>query len=186
MVAAVSFIAILGAAGFRSVPGVMMNPLHHEFGWSHGTVGLAMSVNMTLFGLTAPFAAALMDRLGVRPVLSAALVLIATGSALSVVMTTSWQLVLLWGVLVGVGTGAISMGFVATVSDPLVRAAARAGHRRTDRGQRHRAADLPSGRRRGHHPARLALGVADRRRRGAVASSRWSCCSCATTRRTWA
>ena len=116
VVAAVSFIALLGAAGFRSVPGVMMNPLHHEFGWSHGTVGLAMSVNMTLFGLTAPFAAALMDRLGVRPVLSAALVLIATGSALSVVMTTSWQLVLLWGVLVGVGTGAISMGFVATVS----------------------------------------------------------------------
>src|SRR6185369_13675012 len=78
VVAAVSFVAILGAAGFRSVPGVMMNPLHHEFGWSHGVVGLAMSVNMTLFGLTAPFAAALMDRLGVRPVLTAALLLIAT------------------------------------------------------------------------------------------------------------
>jgi MFS family permease len=116
VVAAVSFIAILGAAGFRSVPGVMMNPLHHEFGWSHGVVGLAMSVNMTLFGLTAPFAAALMDRFGVRPVLSAALLLIASGSALSVTMTASWQLVLLWGVLVGVGTGSISMGFVATVA----------------------------------------------------------------------
>jgi MFS family permease len=116
VVAAVSFIAILGAAGFRSVPGVMMNPLHHEFGWSHGVVGLAMSVNMTLFGLTAPFAAALMDRFGVRPVLSAALLLIAAGSALSVTMSASWQLVLLWGVLVGVGTGSISMGFVATVA----------------------------------------------------------------------
>ena len=116
VVAAVSFIAILGAAGFRSVPGVMMNPLHHEFGWSHGVVGLAMSVNMTLFGLTAPFAAALMDRFGVRPVMSAALLLIASGSALSVTMTASWQLVLLWGVLVGVGTGSISMGFVATVA----------------------------------------------------------------------
>jgi MFS family permease len=116
VVAAVSFVAILGAAGFRSVPGVMMTPLHHEFGWSHGTVGLAMSVNMTLFGLTGPFAAALMDRFGVRPVLSAALMLIATGSALSVFMTASWQLVLLWGVLVGVGTGSISMGFVATVA----------------------------------------------------------------------
>ena len=75
-----------------------------------------MSVNMTLFGLTAPFAAALMDRFGVRPVLSAALMLIAAGSALSVFMTASWQLVLLWGVLVGVGTGSISMGFVATVA----------------------------------------------------------------------
>src|SRR4051812_15679893 len=83
VVAATSFVALLGAAGFRSVPGVMMNPLQHEFGWSHGVVGLAMSVNMTLFGLTAPFAAALMDRFGVRPVLVAALGLIATGSALS-------------------------------------------------------------------------------------------------------
>ncbi len=116
VVAAVSFVAILGAAGFRSVPGVMMAPLHHEFGWSHGVVGLAMSVNMTLFGLTAPFAAALMDKFGVRPVLTGALTLIAGGSALSVFMTTSWQLVLLWGVLVGVGTGSISMGFVATVA----------------------------------------------------------------------
>jgi sugar phosphate permease len=116
VVAAVSFIAILGAAGFRSVPGVMMNPLHHEFGWSHGTVGLAMSVNMTLFGLTAPFAAALMDRFGVRRVLSVALLLIAAGSTLSTTMTASWQLILFWGVLVGVGTGSISMGFVATVS----------------------------------------------------------------------
>ncbi len=116
VVAAVSFVALLGAAGFRSVPGVMMNPLHHEFGWSHGTVGLAMSVNMTLFGLTAPFAAALMDRFGIRPVLTVALTLIAAGSALSVTMTASWQLVLLWGVLVGAGTGAISMGFVATIA----------------------------------------------------------------------
>ncbi len=116
MVAAVSFIAILGAAAFRSVPGVMMNPLHHEFGWSHGTVGAAMAVNMTLYGLTAPFAAALMDRFGVRPVLTGALTLIAAGSALSVLMTASWQLVLLWGVLVGLGTGAISMGFVATIA----------------------------------------------------------------------
>lgn len=116
VVAAVSFVALLGAAGFRSVPGVMMNPLHHEFGWSHGTVGLAMSVNMTLFGLTAPFAAALMDRFGIRPVLTVALTMIAAGSALSVTMTASWQLVLLWGVLVGTGTGAISMGFVATIA----------------------------------------------------------------------
>lgn len=116
VIAAVSFVALLGAAGFRSVPGVMMTPLHHEFGWSHGTIGLAMSVNMMLFGLTAPFAAALMDRFGVRPVLTVALTLIASGAALSAAMTASWQLILLWGVLVGTGTGAISMGFVATIA----------------------------------------------------------------------
>src|SRR5260370_38523036 len=75
-VAAVSFIAILGAAGFRSVPGVMMNPLHHELGWSHGVVGRAMSVNMTLLGLQAPFAAALMDRFALVPVQRATLLLV--------------------------------------------------------------------------------------------------------------
>jgi predicted MFS family arabinose efflux permease len=93
-----------------------MDPLHMEFGWSHGTVGLAMSINMTLFGLTAPFSAALMDRLGVRPVLAGALTLIAVGTALGVFMTASWQMLLLWGVFVGIGTGSISMGFVATIA----------------------------------------------------------------------
>ncbi|MFI5717708.1 MFS transporter [Nocardia sp. NPDC051750] len=116
IVAGVSFVAILGAAGFRAVPSVMMTPLHGEFGWSHATIGAAMSVNMVLFGVTAPFAAALMDRFGVRPILTGALVLIATGTGVGVFMTASWQMVLLWGVLVGLGTGSISMGFVATVS----------------------------------------------------------------------
>lgn len=116
IVAAVSFIAILGAAGFRAVPSVMMDPLHTEFGWSHATIGAAMSINMVLFGVTAPFAAALMDRFGVRPILALAVTLIAAGTGLGVFMTASWQLLLLWGVLVGLGTGSISMGFVATVS----------------------------------------------------------------------
>lgn len=116
IVAGVSFVAILGAAGFRAVPSVFMNPLHAEFGWSHATVGAAISVNMVLFGVTAPFAAALMDRFGVRPVLAGALVLIATGTGVGLFMTASWQLILLWGVLVGLGTGSLSMGFVATVS----------------------------------------------------------------------
>lgn len=116
IVAGVSFVAILGAAGFRAVPSVMMTPLHQEFGWSHATIGAAMSVNMVLFGVTAPFAAALMDRFGVRPILTGALLLIAAGTGVGTVMNASWQLVLLWGVLVGLGTGSLSMGFVATVS----------------------------------------------------------------------
>ncbi|MFT4043069.1 MAG: MFS transporter [Gordonia sp. (in: high G+C Gram-positive bacteria)] len=116
IVAAASFVSILGAAGFRAVPSVMMDPLHAEFGWSHATIGAAMSINMVLYGVTAPFAAALMDRFGVRPILVTAMVLIAAGTGLSVFVTASWQLLLLWGVLVGLGTGSISMGFVATVT----------------------------------------------------------------------
>jgi MFS family permease len=93
-----------------------MDPLHMEFGWSHGTIGLAVSVNMALFGLFSPFAAALMDRFGVRRVVTVALLLVALGSGLTVWMSAAWQLVLLWGVLVGVGTGSMSMAFIATVT----------------------------------------------------------------------
>jgi predicted MFS family arabinose efflux permease len=116
VVAAVSFIALIGAAGFRSAPGALIEPLQREFGWSRGTISFAVSVNLLLFGLTAPFAAALMERFGVRRVVSLALLLVAAGSGLTVFMTTSWQLVLLWGVLVGLGTGAMALAFVATIT----------------------------------------------------------------------
>ena len=115
IVAAVAFVATVGAAGFRATPGVLINPLRQEFGWSTGIISLAVSVNLILFGLTAPFAAALMERWGMRRVVSSALLLVAAGSGLTVFMRTSWQLVLCWGVLVGLGTGSMAMSFVATV-----------------------------------------------------------------------
>ena len=115
VVAPVTFVTLVGSAAFRSVPGVLMDPLHMEYGWSHGTISLAVSVNMVLFGLISPFAAALMDRFGIRPVVTAALVLISLGSGVTVFMNAAWQLVLCWGVLVGVGAGSMSMAFVATV-----------------------------------------------------------------------
>src|SRR5690606_37674543 len=115
-VAAVTFVAILGAAGFRATPGVLMTPIEAEFGWSRGTISAAVSVNLLLYGLTAPFAAALMDRFGVRRVVRAALLLVGAGSGLTVFMTSSWQLVLLWGVLVGLGTGSMALALVATIT----------------------------------------------------------------------
>jgi sugar phosphate permease len=116
LVAGVAFVAILGAAGFRATPGVLITPLEEDFGWSRGTISLAVSVNLILYGLTAPFAAALMDRFGIRRVVATALVLVAAGSGLTVFMTASWQLVLLWGVLVGLGTGSMALVFVATIT----------------------------------------------------------------------
>ena len=115
-VAAVAFVALVGAAGFRATPSVMLRPLHDEFGWSLGTISAAVSVNLLLYGLTAPFAAALMEKFGIRRVVIAALVLVAAGSGLTVFMTASWQLVLCWGVLVGLGTGSMALAFVATVT----------------------------------------------------------------------
>lgn len=115
-VAAVTFLTLIGAAGFASLPGLLIDPLHAEFHWSRGTIGLAVSVNLALYGLTAPFAAALMDRFGIRRVVAAALTVIAAGAGLTVFMTASWQLVLLWGVLVGLGSGSMALAFAATVT----------------------------------------------------------------------
>lgn len=116
-IAAVSFVALFGAAAFRSAPGVLMDPLHQEFGWSHGLISSAVSLNLLLFGLTAPFAAALMARFGVRRVVIAALVLVAAGSGFTVLMTTSWQLIFCWGLLIGLGTGSMALAFVSTIVD---------------------------------------------------------------------
>ncbi|MEU1663415.1 MFS transporter [Streptomyces sparsogenes] len=116
-VAAVTFVTIVGAAGFASLPGLLIDPLHEEFGWSRGLIGFAVSVNLALYGLTAPFAAALMDRFGIRKVVACALTVIAAGAALTVFMTAAWQLVLCWGILVGIGSGSMALAFAATVTN---------------------------------------------------------------------
>jgi MFS family permease len=117
VVAAVAFLALLCAAGFRAAPGVLLVPLQHEFGWSRAVLSTAVGINLVLFGLVSPFAAALMDRFGIRRVTALALVLIATGTALPVLMTQSWQLMLAWGVLIGSGTGAMALVFAATIAN---------------------------------------------------------------------
>ncbi|MFJ9827147.1 MFS transporter [Streptomyces sp. NPDC101160] len=116
-VAAVTFVTIIGAAAFASLPGLLIEPLHGEFHWSRGTIGLAVSVNLALYGLTAPFAAALMDRFGIRRVVAVALSVISLGSLLTVWMTAAWQLVLYWGLLVGLGSGSMALAFAATVTN---------------------------------------------------------------------
>lgn len=116
-VAAVTFVTIIGAAAFASLPGLLIEPLHQEFDWSRGTIGFAVSVNLALYGLTAPFAAALMDRFGIRKVVAVALTIISAGSLLTVWMTAAWQLVLYWGVLVGLGSGSMALAFAATVTN---------------------------------------------------------------------
>ncbi|MDV7243431.1 MULTISPECIES: MFS transporter [Rhodococcus] len=117
LVAMVAFLALVGAASFRAAPSILIDPLHEDFGWSRASISSAVSINLVLYGLTSPFAAALMERFGMRRVVTAALVLVSAGSGLTIFMTATWQLVLLWGVFVGLGTGSMALAFVATVVD---------------------------------------------------------------------
>lgn len=114
--AAVAGAAIVTAGAFTTVPGLLVTPLHQEYAWERGQIALAASVNMVLFGLTAPFAAALMDRIGARRVVMGALLLVAAGALLTGVMTRPWQLVAYWGVLIGLGSGCLTMTFAAGIT----------------------------------------------------------------------
>ncbi|GAA1369322.1 MFS transporter [Streptomyces beijiangensis] len=115
-VAAVAALAIVAAGAFTTLAGLFVDPLRREFGWSRGSIGFASAVSMVLYGLVAPFAAALMDRFGMRRIVGGALVAAATGALLSTVMTAPWMYVLTWGVLVGLGSGAMALTFAATVT----------------------------------------------------------------------
>ena len=117
LVVAIVFLALLAVAGLRSTPGVLMVPWSNAFGWSRGVISLAAAVGIFLFGMTGPFAAAAMQRFGVRPTMLAALGLMSGATALSLLMTSAWQLVLLWGVFSGLGSGCIANVLSATIAN---------------------------------------------------------------------
>jgi predicted MFS family arabinose efflux permease len=117
IVAGTAFLALVMSSGFRSVTGVLLIPLHDEFDWSHETIGLAVSLNLLCFGLGAPFAAALIERFGTRRVVGLSLATIALSSLATIRMTEEWQLFLLWGVVNGFATGAISVPLAAIIAN---------------------------------------------------------------------
>ncbi|MCK9383848.1 MAG: MFS transporter [Nevskia sp.] len=115
IVVALAFLIMLVTAGTRATPSIMMVPLENTFGWSRGAISLALSINLALFGLMGPFAAAAMVRFGLRRTVLIALTILAIAVGLSSLMQHSWQLWLLWGLIVGCATGATSMTLGATI-----------------------------------------------------------------------
>ncbi|SEI06765.1 MFS transporter [Tardiphaga sp. OK245] len=113
---AVTFVTALVSAAAVGAPGVFIVPLQKEFGWSTAEISSAMSIRFVLFGLMAPFAAALMNRYGLRNVTLIALLVVAASLILSLGMTQVWQLMALWGVAVGIGTGMTALVLGATVA----------------------------------------------------------------------
>src|SRR5215510_12728858 len=105
VIVAVTFLTTLTTAGAMGLPGALILSLHKDFGWDVGEISSALALRLALFGLLGPFSATLMERYGVRNVVLAAVSLIIIGLLSALVMTKLWQLVLMWGVVVGIGTG---------------------------------------------------------------------------------
>jgi MFS family permease len=112
----VTFLTALITAGAVGAPGVFIVPLQKEFGWTTAEISSALSIRFVLFGLMAPFTAALLNRFGLRNVTLTALLVVTSALLLSLGMTQVWQLMLLWGAAVGIGTGMTAMVLGATVA----------------------------------------------------------------------
>ncbi|ASK33350.1 MFS transporter [Alcanivorax sp. N3-2A] len=117
VIAAVTFLTMLSASAALGLPGAFLRPLGEEFGWNTEQISSALALRFILFGLMGPFSALLMDRFGLRTIMTSALVLVAAGLALSTRMTEIWQLVLLWGVVLGLGSGLIALVLGAVVAN---------------------------------------------------------------------
>lgn len=115
VVAGVIFLALLAAAGVRAAPGVLILPLGKAFGWSRDTISLSAALGIFLYGMVGPFAAALMQAVGVRRTLIGALVLMTVSISASAWMTQPWHLMLSWGVFSGIGSGCVAIVLGATV-----------------------------------------------------------------------
>lgn len=116
VVVAVTFLTMMVGACAVGAPGVLILPLKSEFGWSVAEISAAFAVRLALFGLVGPFAAVLLNHFGIGRVSMLAMAMVGTGVAGSLLMSSLWQLLLLWGVVVGVGTGLIAMVLGATVA----------------------------------------------------------------------
>jgi len=116
IVVGITCLVLLTSAGIRSTPGILMVPLEEEFHWSRATIALAVSINLILYGCIGPFAAAVMERFGIRRSVLCALALVGIGVASTSLMQYPWQLILMWGVLVGVGTGFLASVLAAVVA----------------------------------------------------------------------
>jgi predicted MFS family arabinose efflux permease len=115
--AGVTFFTLLAAAGARATPGVILLPFGNEFQWSRATVSSIVSINIFLYGLIGPFAAALYLRFGLRKTMAVAMLLLAAGYGLSTIATQYWQFVVLWGFVVGAGSGLAATVLGAAVAN---------------------------------------------------------------------
>jgi predicted MFS family arabinose efflux permease len=115
LVVALIFFALLAAAGLRSTPAVLLVPWANAFHWSRSVISFAAAVGIFLYGLTGPFAAAAMQRFGIRKTVLFAMALMSGSSLASLWMTASWQLILLWGVISGIGSGCVASVLSATI-----------------------------------------------------------------------
>ncbi len=106
--------------GARQSQGLFVFPISGSTGVGIATISFAMAVGQFMWGAMAPVAGALADRFGAARILAGGVLILALGSALTPLLTTSAGLVFTIGILMAVGSGAGSFSMlIGTVMDRL-------------------------------------------------------------------
>jgi MFS family permease len=117
IVVALMFVVILASVGVRATPGVLIVPLQQAFGWNAAVISGAVSLNILLFGLVGPFAAGMIQTIGLKRTILLSMSLLVLGAGLSAFISNVWELYLTWGVLVGLGSGAGMVGLATAIAN---------------------------------------------------------------------
>ena len=116
IVVAVTFLALLTIASVRAAPGILITPLEREFGWDRATISGAIAISILTFGLGGPISGTLVERFGPRKLILFGCVFVAAGLVAMLNLRAVWQFFLFWGLLIGVGTGAVGSVLGATIA----------------------------------------------------------------------
>ncbi|MCP1146334.1 MFS transporter [Lysinibacillus endophyticus] len=101
----VTFISIIVAGIIRSSSGIFIDPFETEFGWGRPAISFAFAVGLFLYGFSGPFMAAFVDIFGLKKMMLYSMAILTVGLSLTFVMNSEWQLILIWGVMLGIGSG---------------------------------------------------------------------------------
>lgn len=101
----ITFFTLLISSGIRSTSGLLIIPFEQYFGWNRAFISFALAINLALYGLLGPFSVALTNIYGARRVMIISLILLFLGTYLSSWMQTPVHLTILWGIIIGIGSG---------------------------------------------------------------------------------
>ena len=108
VVATCMFIAFL-TMGTRNAFGAFVVPMEAEFEWNRTVVSWAAALGALLNGVTQPFMGYLFDRIGVRIVVMAGIVVVGASSLLMALTGSVWYLIAMFGVVAAVGQSGTSL-----------------------------------------------------------------------------
>ena len=91
--------------GTRQTMGLFLSPLNTSTGLGLASISLAFAFGQIFWGVTQPFAGAYADRVGAGRVLLLGISLVALGTFLTPLMTSTWGLILAIGVMAAGGAG---------------------------------------------------------------------------------